>query len=55
MVAIIETEVFGVKAYHCKCLKCGWESKRKNSEESAIDLGRKHICNRKTIKHETPD
>lgn len=41
-IAIHETDVFGSKAYHCKCLTCGWQSKRKNTEKQAIKDAGKH-------------
>lgn len=41
-VAIVETDVYGVKAYHCRCLECGWESKRKDREKQAVEDSKKH-------------
>ena len=44
LVAIVETDVFGAKAYHCKCLNCKWTSKRKDREAQAVKLAKKHYC-----------
>jgi hypothetical protein len=41
-VAIVETDVYGVKAYHARCLECGWESKRKDREVQAVADAKKH-------------
>jgi len=43
-VAIVETSVFGVKAYHCKCLTCGWKSKPRDTESQAVTVGKAHRC-----------
>jgi len=43
-VGIIESDVFGVKAFHCKCFKCGWQSKRKDREKQAVEIAKKHRC-----------
>jgi hypothetical protein len=43
-VAIIETDVYGAKAYHAHCLTCGWECKRKDKEDSALRIGKNHRC-----------
>lgn len=43
-VAIIETDVFGAKAYHCRCLDCGWTSKRYDAESRAVHFARRHNC-----------
>lgn len=40
-VAIVETNV-GVKAWHARCLDCGWESKRKDREPQAVKLAKSH-------------
>lgn len=40
--AIVETDVYGVKAYHARCLECGWESRRKDYENQAITDAKKH-------------
>jgi len=43
-VAIVETDVFGVKAYHAKCLGCGWMTKRFNRQNTAVKHARDHRC-----------
>jgi len=40
--AIVETSVFGVKAWHFRCLECGKEGKRRDSEREAVALAKKH-------------
>lgn len=43
-VAIIETDVFGCKAYHVKCLTCLQEYRRKNTEQQAVKDAKDHLC-----------
>lgn len=49
--AVVETEVFGVKAWHARCLcqGCTFEGKRRGRHETALqdakDHGRKHAEN----------
>lgn len=43
-VAIYETDVYGVKAYHAKCLECGWETKRFSKQSTAVRHGEGHGC-----------
>jgi len=52
-VAICETNVLGVKAYHARCFNCGWQSKRKNLEITAVKIAKNHRCKiKKEIKNE---
>jgi len=43
-IAIIETDVYGVKAWHCRCMEagCGWESKRQDRQSIAKTMATKH-------------
>ena len=41
-IVIIETDVFGVKAYHAECLDCNWKSKRYDKEGQAGKVAQKH-------------
>ena len=41
-IAIVETDVYGVLAYHAECLTCGWKSRRFNKPETAIRHSDKH-------------
>jgi hypothetical protein len=45
-VAVVETNVFGAKAYHCRCLNkdCRWESKRYDKENQAVNKAQHHCC-----------
>lgn len=43
-VGIFETDVLGAKAYHARCLKCGWQCKRYDREAAAVHLAKKHRC-----------
>ena len=43
-VAVVETEVLGVKAYHSKCMECGVTTKRRDEEHTAVKDARKHRC-----------
>lgn len=42
--AIVETDVYGAKAYHFRCLKCGQEGKRYDSKGWAVRESRFHNC-----------
>ena len=48
---IIETNVFGCKAYHFRCLTCGVQSKRHDRQSHAVNQAKKHQC-RKLTKEE---
>ena len=41
-VAIVETSVYDVLAYHADCLTCGWKSRRFDKLETAVKHGNKH-------------
>jgi len=41
-IGIIETDIFGVKAYHARCFDCKWKSKRYDKEKQAVKAARKH-------------
>ena len=43
-VGVYETSVFGVKAYHTRCLECGKETKRRDKESQAVKDAKKHVC-----------
>lgn len=45
-VAVVETDVLGVKAYHYRCMECGEEGKRKDREVQAVKMAKAHA-----IKH----
>jgi hypothetical protein len=40
--AIWKTSVYGVSAYHAKCLRCDWQSRRFNMPEQAVMAAKKH-------------
>lgn len=44
VVAIHETDVCGVKAYHARCVTCGWETRRYDREKTAVKHARAHRC-----------
>lgn len=41
-IAVVQTEIYGVKAWHIKCLKCGTIGKRKDTESEAIKNAKAH-------------
>lgn len=45
-VAVVETDVLGVLAWHCKCLTCGWQSERKSRNATAVRHASAHRCTR---------
>ena len=51
-VAICETEVYGVKAWHCRCLCCGLESQRYDRHSQAMEWAKRHgtACEKPQIK-----
>jgi hypothetical protein len=49
-VGIYETDVLGVKAYHARCLECGWQTKRFDREKTAVAAARTHGAEHQRIK-----
>lgn len=48
-VAIVESTVVVPTvqtSWHCKCLTCGWQSKRLVKHDAAVRLGNAHRCTR---------
>lgn len=45
-VAVLETEVFGVKAWHFKCLTCGMQSARQSPQRKVEAAAKAHRCTR---------
>lgn len=43
-VAIVETDVYGCKAYHFRCLICGEEGKRQDRNAAAVRQAKAHRC-----------
>lgn len=44
IVYVCETDVFSVKAYHARCPRCGWQTKRYDHEAEAIRKAKGHVC-----------
>ncbi len=42
-VGIFETDAYGAKAYHAKCLNCDWETRRFDHQETALAWAKRHI------------
>ena len=51
---VVETDVFGTKAYHAKCLEpgCKFESKRFSSMKKAQEAAKKHAEKEHFVKEE---
>ena len=45
-IAIVETTVLGVDAYHASCLECGWRCHRQAhpAEDTAVRCAHRHNC-----------
>lgn len=41
-VFVMETSVFGVRAYHAKCAHCEYVSKRVSKEAQALEFAKAH-------------
>jgi hypothetical protein len=54
IVNVVESDVFGVKAYHCRCQSCGWVSNRVDRESTAIARAHGHVCARPVRARATP-
>lgn len=42
-VGIFETEAYGAKAYHAKCLECDWETRKFDHQETALAWAKRHV------------
>jgi len=45
-VAVVEKVVFGVVAYHAKCLACGWRCHMEahDKQATALEHAKAHVC-----------